>query len=48
MTEPDPSVPARVVCRRGQAPNDVLKRDGGPEERERLWSIIERARRAAI
>jgi len=46
MTEPDPSRPARVVCRTGAVPTEVFKRDGGPEERERLWSIIERARRS--
>ena len=48
MTAPDPARPARVVCRRGGVPAEIFKRDGGPEERERLWSIIGRARRAVI
>lgn len=48
MTEPDPTHPARVICRRADAPTEIFKRDGGPEERELLWSIIERARRAVL
>jgi len=48
MTAPDPARPARVVCRRGGVPAEIFKRDGGPEERERLWSIIGRARRAVL
>ncbi len=43
MTASDASRPARVACHTGRAPTEIFNRDGGPEEREQLWSIIERA-----